>query len=254
MQAGRSYWAWTAEEWATLIGRDQDGFRKAGPALADDAVRPCRAAHAFLLGGFTAFCQLASRRRHHPMRRRLPLLPQAGPRPRLQRPAPFSDTAGSAPPQGLVPGRPGAFPAPPEPVAAPSACDGLAALAVGKSSGDDLLGGEPSIGSRVMGRYTVGCSRTYRCGRLKVFRAARSSAATPSTTPIQHEVLPVGRRPGQDQPGLARLLDNHRQVAEGVAAGEHQQHVARPGQREAGRERPDRSAEGCYRSRGSRLR
>ena len=56
MQAGRSYWAWTAEEWATLIGRDQDGFRKAGPALAD-AVRPCRAAHAVLLGGFTAFCQ-----------------------------------------------------------------------------------------------------------------------------------------------------------------------------------------------------
>jgi hypothetical protein len=185
----------------------------------------------------------------------LPLLPRVGPRPRLQRPAPFSDTAGSAPPQGLVPGRPGAFPAPPEPVAAPSACDGPAALAVGKSSGDDLLGGEPSIGSRVMGGQVHGwLLADIPLRPAQGLPAARSSAATPSTTPIQHEVLPVGRRPGQDQPGLARLLDNHRQVAEGVAAGEHQQHVARPGQREAGRERPDRSAEGCYRSRGSRLR
>ena len=57
-ETGRSYWAWTDEEWATLIGRDQDGFRKAAPAWADNAVRPYLAAHAFLLGGFTAFCQL----------------------------------------------------------------------------------------------------------------------------------------------------------------------------------------------------
>ena len=57
-QSGRSYWAWTDEEWAAVIGRDQDGFRKAVPAWADDAVRPYLAAHAFLLGGFTAFCQL----------------------------------------------------------------------------------------------------------------------------------------------------------------------------------------------------
>jgi Phage integrase family len=57
-QAGRSYWAWTDEEWAALIGRDQDGFRKAAPAWADDAVLPYLAAHAFLLGGFTAFCRL----------------------------------------------------------------------------------------------------------------------------------------------------------------------------------------------------
>ena len=54
----RSYWAWTDEEWAGLLGRDQDGFRKAAPAWADDAVRPYLAAHAFFLGGFTAFCQL----------------------------------------------------------------------------------------------------------------------------------------------------------------------------------------------------
>ena len=57
-QAGRSYWAWTDEEWAALIGRDQDGFRKAAPVWADDAVRPYLAGHAFLLGDFTAFCQL----------------------------------------------------------------------------------------------------------------------------------------------------------------------------------------------------
>jgi hypothetical protein len=59
-QAGRSYWAWTEEEWAGLLGRDQDGFRTAAPAWADDAVRPYLAAHAFVLGGFTAFCQLGS--------------------------------------------------------------------------------------------------------------------------------------------------------------------------------------------------
>jgi len=57
-QGGRSYWAWADEEWAALIGRDQDGFRQAAPAWADDAVRPYLAAHAFLLGGFTAFCRL----------------------------------------------------------------------------------------------------------------------------------------------------------------------------------------------------
>ena len=63
---GRSYWAWTDAEWAALLGRDQDGFRKAAPAWADDAVRPYLAAHAFLLGGFTAFCQLGRLQPPHP--------------------------------------------------------------------------------------------------------------------------------------------------------------------------------------------
>ena len=36
-ETGRSYWAWTDEEWAGSLGRDQDGFRKAAPAWADDA-------------------------------------------------------------------------------------------------------------------------------------------------------------------------------------------------------------------------
>ena len=59
-EAGRSYWSWTDDEWAGLIGRDQQGFRKAAPGWADDAVRPYLAAHAFLLGGFTAFYELGS--------------------------------------------------------------------------------------------------------------------------------------------------------------------------------------------------
>jgi len=59
-ETGRSYWTWTEEEWACLLGQDQHGFRKAAPGWADDAVRPHLAAHAFLLGGFTAFCRLGS--------------------------------------------------------------------------------------------------------------------------------------------------------------------------------------------------
>ena len=59
-EAGRSYWAWTNEEWAGVLGQDQDGFRKAAPDWADDAVRPYLAAHAFLLGGFTSFYRLGS--------------------------------------------------------------------------------------------------------------------------------------------------------------------------------------------------
>jgi integrase len=59
-ETGRSYWAWAEEEWAGLLGLDQDGFRKAAPGWADDAVRPYLAAHAFLLGGFTAFYLLGS--------------------------------------------------------------------------------------------------------------------------------------------------------------------------------------------------
>jgi hypothetical protein len=57
-ETSRSYWSWTEEEWAGLLGPDQHGFRKSAPGWADDAVRPYLAAHAFLLGGFTAFCRL----------------------------------------------------------------------------------------------------------------------------------------------------------------------------------------------------
>jgi hypothetical protein len=59
-ETGRSYWSWTDEEWANLLGHDQFGFGKSAPTWADDAVRPYLAAHAFLLGGFTAFYRLGS--------------------------------------------------------------------------------------------------------------------------------------------------------------------------------------------------
>ena len=59
-ETGRSYWAWTDEEWASLLGQDQQGFGKTAPGWADEAVRPYLAAHAFLLGGFTSFYRLGS--------------------------------------------------------------------------------------------------------------------------------------------------------------------------------------------------
>jgi integrase len=59
-ETSRSYWSWTEDEWAGLLGQDQQGFRKAMPGWGDDAVRPYLAAHAFLLGGFTAFYRLGS--------------------------------------------------------------------------------------------------------------------------------------------------------------------------------------------------
>ena len=31
-ETGRSYWAWTDEEWASLLGQDQQGFRKTADA------------------------------------------------------------------------------------------------------------------------------------------------------------------------------------------------------------------------------
>jgi integrase len=58
--AGRSYWGWAAEEWAEVIGADQAGFRRSAPDWADEAVRPCLSAHAYLLGGFNEFHRLGS--------------------------------------------------------------------------------------------------------------------------------------------------------------------------------------------------
>jgi hypothetical protein len=59
-RASRPPAAAASTDWAGLLGRDQHGFRKAAPGWADDAVRPHLAAHAFLLGGFTAFYRLGS--------------------------------------------------------------------------------------------------------------------------------------------------------------------------------------------------
>jgi integrase len=57
---GRTFWAWTDEDWVFLLGRDQAEFRRHAPAWAGDEVRPYLAAHAYLLGSFTGFDQLGN--------------------------------------------------------------------------------------------------------------------------------------------------------------------------------------------------
>ncbi|MEU3343182.1 tyrosine-type recombinase/integrase [Streptomyces sp. NPDC006668] len=57
-ETGRSYWAWSGEEWAGLLGKDLASFRTSVPAWAEAAARPQLAAHAFLLGGFADFYKL----------------------------------------------------------------------------------------------------------------------------------------------------------------------------------------------------
>jgi hypothetical protein len=65
-ETSRSYWSWAEGEWAGLLGQDQQGFRKAMPGWGDDAVRPYLAAHAFLLGGFTALLPARELQPPHP--------------------------------------------------------------------------------------------------------------------------------------------------------------------------------------------
>ncbi|BCY10901.1 hypothetical protein L3i22_059890 [Actinoplanes sp. L3-i22] len=55
-----SYWDWPAERWEAMLGRTVAEFRAAAPPWVGDEVRPYLAAHAFLLGGFTAFHRLGS--------------------------------------------------------------------------------------------------------------------------------------------------------------------------------------------------
>jgi len=62
-QTGRSFWSWTDQEWAGLIGGDIHEFRTAVPDWAGDEVRPYLATHAFLLGGFGEFYRLGGFRR-----------------------------------------------------------------------------------------------------------------------------------------------------------------------------------------------
>ncbi|MGI5192195.1 hypothetical protein ACQEVY_00820 [Streptomyces sp. CA-288835] len=57
-QTGRSYWAWSGEEWVGLLGKDLASFRTSVSARAEKAARPQLAAHAFLLGGFADFYKL----------------------------------------------------------------------------------------------------------------------------------------------------------------------------------------------------
>jgi hypothetical protein len=58
--SGRTFWAWTAAEWIGLLGRSQAEFRRDASPWVGDEVRPYLAAHAYLLGGFTAFHELGS--------------------------------------------------------------------------------------------------------------------------------------------------------------------------------------------------
>jgi hypothetical protein len=57
---GGSFWDWPGDEWEAMLGRTVKEFRASAPAWVGDEVRPYLAAHAFLLGGFTAFHQLGS--------------------------------------------------------------------------------------------------------------------------------------------------------------------------------------------------
>jgi integrase len=55
-----TYWGWSSDEWAALLGRTQAEFRDGAPAWVGDEVRPYLAAHAFLVGGFSEFHRLGS--------------------------------------------------------------------------------------------------------------------------------------------------------------------------------------------------
>jgi integrase len=59
-ETGRAFWAWTPAEWTQLLGRSQGDFRRDAPSWAGDEVRPYLAAHAYLLGGFRDFHELAN--------------------------------------------------------------------------------------------------------------------------------------------------------------------------------------------------
>jgi integrase len=59
-ESGTTYWYWSHAQWKDLLGRTQVEFRRDAPSWVGDEVRPYLAAHAYLLGGFTAFHELGS--------------------------------------------------------------------------------------------------------------------------------------------------------------------------------------------------
>jgi integrase len=59
-ESGRTFWAWSHADWTDLLGRTQVEFRRQAPSWVGDEVRPYLAAHAYLIGGFTAFHELGS--------------------------------------------------------------------------------------------------------------------------------------------------------------------------------------------------
>ncbi len=54
-ELNRSYWAWSAQDWADLIGTGADELRQCWPGQVGSSARPCLLVYACLLGGFTAF-------------------------------------------------------------------------------------------------------------------------------------------------------------------------------------------------------
>ncbi|MFI6777503.1 tyrosine-type recombinase/integrase [Nocardia sp. NPDC050412] len=59
-ETGRTFWGWSSDEWAHLLGRDTTEFRCNAPDWAGDEVRPYLAAQAYLLGSFSEFHRLGS--------------------------------------------------------------------------------------------------------------------------------------------------------------------------------------------------
>jgi hypothetical protein len=51
----RAYWAWSAQDWASLIGTGAGDLRQSWPGQVGSSARPYLLVYAYLLGGFTAF-------------------------------------------------------------------------------------------------------------------------------------------------------------------------------------------------------
>lgn len=62
---GRSYWAWTTEDWAQLCGSSAEAFLAARELPTETTVRPFLLALAYLLGSFEAFQLLGTFNRLH---------------------------------------------------------------------------------------------------------------------------------------------------------------------------------------------
>lgn len=62
---GRSYWVWTADEWAELIGASAEEFLAERALPTETTVRPFAVALAYLIGGFDRFEELGTFNRLH---------------------------------------------------------------------------------------------------------------------------------------------------------------------------------------------
>jgi len=62
---GRSYWVWTAADWAELCGASAEAFVAAQPLPTETTVRPFVIALGCLLAGFDAFERLGTFNRLH---------------------------------------------------------------------------------------------------------------------------------------------------------------------------------------------